>query len=114
VAANQTMGTNFIPRCATFSESPPIDPAGAGQWLAALPDDEGKQNVVQNYVNNISYQYPEMAAPWAEAMTDPQQRDQAMQNVPRQWMRTDSTSAKAWITKSSLPDDVKQRLMKTQ
>ena len=34
------------------------DPAGAGQWLATLPDDNGKQSVVQNFVNSIAYQYP--------------------------------------------------------
>ena len=90
------------------------DPAGAGQWLASLPDDKEKQSAIQSYVNHISWQYPQMAAPWAEALADERQRNQAIENVARQWLQTDSTSAKAWIMKTSMPAEVKQRLLKTQ
>ena len=88
------------------------DPTGSGQWLATLPEDKGKQNLVQNFANSIAYQYPELAAPWAEALTEETARNSALENVAQQWLRTDSTSARAWIDKTSLPDDVKQRLLK--
>src|SRR6185295_3922421 len=50
------------------------DPTAAGRWLAGLPDDPARQSAVRNYVNNLSWQYPDIAAPFAETMTDVNQR----------------------------------------
>jgi len=45
-------------------------------------------------------------------LTDPNARNNAMQNIARQWMRTDPTAAAVWINQSSLSADVKQGLLK--
>jgi hypothetical protein len=66
---------------------------------------------VQSYVNNVANQYPDIAAPFAEAMTDPNQRNNAIQNVARNWLRTDPTAATAWLATTTLPDQQKQNLL---
>jgi len=69
---------------------------------------------VQNFVNNLAYRYPDIAAPWAETIPDSTQRNFAIQNVAQNWMRSDPTAATAWIQKLTLPDDVRARLLKTR
>jgi hypothetical protein len=47
----------------------------------------------------------------ASGITDPSQRSMAQQNVVRTWMKNDSAAATQWINSSSLPQDVKNRLL---
>ena len=87
------------------------DPAAAGQWLAALPEDSAKQSAEQSYVNNLSWQYPDMAAPVALALTDENQRNNAIQNIARNWLRSDPTAAANWLQTTALPENQKQSLL---
>ena len=66
---------------------------------------------MQSYVNNLAYQYPDIAAPWAAAMTDPNQRNNAIENVARNWLRTDPTAAANWLATTSLPQPQMQNLL---
>jgi hypothetical protein len=76
-----------------------------------LPDDKAKQSATQSFVNNISYQYPAIAAPWAATLSDPNQRNNAIENVARNWLQSDTAAAKDWLSTTSLPDDRKARLL---
>ena len=73
------------------------DPQGAGQWLATLPADKSRERAAQSYVSQLSYEYPEMAAPWVNAISDPNQRNFAIENVARQWLQADSKAAATWL-----------------
>jgi hypothetical protein len=55
---------------------------------------------------------PDLAAPWAETLTDDNTRFDQMENIARRWFDTDRAAAEAWLAKVSLPDDRKQRLLK--
>jgi hypothetical protein len=77
-----------------------------------LPNDSAKQSAVQSYVNQITGQFPEIAAPWAESLSDTARRNSAIQNVARQWLQTDPVNAQTWLLNTSLPDDQKQMLLK--
>ena len=68
---------------------------------------------MQTYVNNTSGQYPDMAAPFAAALTDETQRNNAIQNVARQWLRTDPTPATTWLQSTSLPENLMANLLNT-
>ncbi|MEI7808532.1 MAG: hypothetical protein WCJ07_08615 [Verrucomicrobiota bacterium] len=66
---------------------------------------------MQSYVNNLSWQYPEYAAPFANSLTDANQRNSAIQNVARNWLKTDFTAAKTWLNGTALPENQKQNLL---
>ena len=51
-----------------------------------------------------------MAAPWTETLTDPNQRNNAIENVARNWLRTDPAAATKWLNATSLPQEQKQQL----
>jgi hypothetical protein len=89
------------------------DAAAAGKWLKQLPDDAAKQQVVQNYINNVSRQNPELAVPWVETLTEPNQRNNAIRNLARNWLRTDPTAAEKWLDSTDLPDQQKAQLLKS-
>ena len=80
--------------------------------MGTLPEDSAKQRAVQSYVNQLVWQNPGMAAPWAEALTDPLARQNSLENLARQWLQTDHAAAEAWLGKVSLPDNIKQQLLK--
>ena len=60
---------------------------------------------------NSAYSSPELAAPWAETLTDQNNRNSQIENVARHWLQTDRPAAEAWLAKVNLPDDRKQQLL---
>ena len=75
------------------------------------PAGASREAAVQAYVSRISYSSPELAAPWAETLTDQNQRNNQIENVARHWLQADRPAAEAWLAKVNLPDDRKQRLL---
>ena len=86
-------------------------PTAAGQWLQTLPAGASREAAVQAYVSQLAYSSPELAAPWAETLTDENLRNNQIENVARRWLETDRPAAEAWLAKVNLPDDRKQRLL---
>jgi len=64
------------------------------------------------YVGNLAYSSPEVAAPWAETLTDQNTRFNQIENIARHWLEADRPTAEAWLAKVNLPDDRRQRLLK--
>jgi hypothetical protein len=62
-------------------------------------------------VSSIAHASPDLAAPWAESLTDPNQRNSHIENVARQWLQTDRPAAEAWLARLTLPDELKKRLL---
>ena len=85
--------------------------ARAGQWLQTLAAGATREASIQAYVSRIAHSSPDIAAPWAEALADPNQRNSQIENVARQWLQTDRPAAEAWLAKLNLPDDLKKRLL---
>ncbi|MDB6121257.1 MAG: hypothetical protein JWQ71_250 [Pedosphaera sp.] len=70
--------------------------------------------MVQTYINQLSSQFPEIAAPWVETISDEKQRNSYVENIARQWLEVDPQAAGTWLPGTSLPDDRKQRLLKNK
>ena len=70
--------------------------------------------MLQSFVSQISWQFPDLAAPLALQISDPNQRNSAIENVARQWLQVDPKSAEAWLGQTPLPDDRKARLLKSK
>jgi hypothetical protein len=65
------------------------DPAGAGKFLAGLPEGKSRESAVQTYVSQLSYQSPEYAAPFVNLITDENQRFNSAQNLAHNYLRND-------------------------
>jgi len=81
--------------------------------VGVLPDDSAKQSAMQSYVNSTSWQYPDLAAQFATTITDDHQRNNAINNIARNWLRTDPKPAAEWLNSTTLPQDQKDRLLKS-
>jgi hypothetical protein len=77
-----------------------------------MPADKAQERAIQSFVNQISWQFPDIAAPFADKISDLNQRNSAIENVARQWLQVDRKSAEDWLAQTQLPDDRKQRLLK--
>jgi hypothetical protein len=44
-------------------------------------------------------------------LTDQNQRNNAIENIARNWLRTDPTAAEKWLVNTSLPKQQKQNLL---
>ncbi len=87
-------------------------PTAAGQWLQTLPAGASREAAVQAYVSHLAHSSPDLAAPWAETLTDPNTRFNQIENIARNWLAADRPAAEAWLANVNLPDDRKQRLLK--
>jgi hypothetical protein len=79
--------------------------------LKALPAGNSRDSAINSFVNNLSWQLPELAAQWTAAIGDDQMRYNQMVNVARNWMNFDQNAARAWIAQSSLPGETKEQLL---
>ena len=69
---------------------------------------------MQSFISATSWQFPELAAPWAVRIGDPNQRNSSIENVARQWLEVDPKAAEAWVAATTLPDDRKERLLRNR
>ena len=92
----------------TWAES---DPEAAGNWLKTLPAGASREAAVSSYVERLAYASPELAAPWAETIADETARNNSLENIAQNWLRTDRTAAESWIARSSLPQERKTQLL---
>ena len=63
------------------------------------------------YTRRVATTDPQTAAQWAETIANDSIRNSQMESIASGWLRTDSNRATAWISNSSLPDEVKARLL---
>ena len=90
------------------------DPSGASEWLATFPAGKDQDQAVQNFVNQTSWQFPEIAASWVGKIKEEQQRNFAIENVARQWLEFDTSAAQNWLAQTSLPEERKAMLLKNR
>jgi hypothetical protein len=87
------------------------DPYAAGAWLGTLPAGQSRDTAVAAYTRRVASTDPQTAAQWAETIANESIRNSQLESVASAWLRTDASRATSWITNSSLPDDVKARLL---
>ena len=67
-----------------------------------------------NYIGSVSSDAPEQAAKWTSTISNAQQRNNAIENLARQWLNVDRAAATAWLAQSGLSPDRQQALLKTK
>jgi hypothetical protein len=88
-----------------------IDSYNAGTWLSTLPQSASRDSAVVTYARRIAASDPQTAALWAETIGNERTRNSQIESIVRNWLNTDSSGAKTWIAASSLPDEIKARLL---
>lgn len=83
----------------------------AGDWLNGLAPGAVRDVGVSALVSRTLPIAPDVAAEWVGEIGDADRRANQMENVAEAWLATDAAAARAWITQSPLPDEVKTRLL---
>jgi hypothetical protein len=66
----------------------------------------------ERFAYKVAEKDPEAAIAWAGTISDDKRRGETMYRLARDWSRREPDAAKGWLSKdSSLPQDMKQRLM---
>ena len=87
------------------------DPNSAFQLAQSLPAGKSRDDRIDSTLSLMAYKDPRSAIALASGITDANDRSKAQQNVVRSWKRRDPTAATQWVNSSSLPQDVKARLL---
>ncbi len=84
------------------------DKAGALAWVEAIPSELRRESLYQGpiyiYVNERSWQEPEVAIEWADYITHRRQRRLALITIARRWLAKDEPAAEAWLAQSPLSE----------
>jgi hypothetical protein len=90
------------------------DPNSAFQLVQSLPAGDSRNNIIITYLGSMAQSDPQSAISLASGIAEADDRSKAQQNVVRRWKRSDPAAATQWINSSSLPQDVKARLLREQ
>jgi len=83
----------------------------AGQFLNQLPASPAKDTAIATFASRAAQDDPASALTWATSITDPKAQQQALQQVAKQWAKTDPASLSQFlITTTTLTDAQLQAL----
>jgi len=71
-----------------------------------------RKNAGRAVANGWSQTSPEAALTWVKGISDEKDRLHQTENIARDWIRQDPTTARGWISTSNLPEDIRKRLLK--
>ena len=87
------------------------DPNSAFQLAQSLPAGDSRNNLINNSLGTMAQSDPRSAIGLASGIADANLRSKAQQYVAEDWKLRDPDAANQWINSSSLPQDVKARLL---
>jgi len=74
-----------------------IDPIATAEWLNTIPPSTQNDAAIATFVSNIKDQDPEGAIDWAQSISDPEQRQEYVQQALESWKRTNAEKAEHWL-----------------
>ena len=81
-------------------------------WMEAMPEDQRRSSLAQGplglYVNNRSWDDPEIAIDWAQYLTDESERENALKTIFNRWRKKDEAAAEAWLSQSALSEESRE------
>lgn len=89
------------------------DPVNAADWLLSMhPPSPNLDPAIRNLVNTVVNSNPEGAVMWANTISDPKMRNNAIVNASRQWLKTDPQKASAYIVTAPISPAQRAMLLK--
>ena len=80
--------------------------------MSKLPEGKARERAISSFINTVSYQSPEHAAPWVGSIADENQRYYSSRNIFQQWMQYDRPAAEKWIASVNITDAKRQEILK--
>lgn len=90
------------------------DSTKAASWLMSQPPGAPRDAALEWGSQMLSNDDPATAAGLAVTIANADTRDNRVRDVVNNWMHSDPSAAKAWVSASSLPQAVKDKLVKQQ
>jgi len=87
-----------------------VDPVGVQNWAMNLPTGPTRDAALKNIAQTIAYWTPEKAAGIVSLISDPSEREQSAETIVRSWSETDPVSARNWVARLDVSDELKSRL----
>jgi hypothetical protein len=87
------------------------DPEAVSVWINGLPHDRSRDNAIGQLVNQISATDPGSAFTWATSMESGEKQIEVLKSTATAWKAQNPDAARLAIQNSSLPDEVKARVM---
>lgn len=88
------------------------DTEAAAAWLDRRPTGPTKDAALRTLSRKIAQEDPEAALTWVNGISDDKERARQTESIARDWIRQNPTAARAWVSTSTLPEDLRQRLLK--
>lgn len=88
------------------------DARGAAAWVRAFPEGKLREKAAGPIIFWGTGQCPGAIADMLEAIGNPDLTKEHGEMLANAWLSRDPAAARAWIERSPLPDEVKQRLLK--
>ena len=88
-----------------------VDPVSASEWIGELPPGPTRDSAATSLIRHIQNDDPGRAIAWAQSLSDESNRHNQEFQVYRNWMRHDETAALESLAGSTLPDQMKRRLV---
>lgn len=85
------------------------DAPSAGDWINGL-NGATRDQAVSAYATTLARKNPATAAEWAMSISDAKTRDSSLDRIASEWLRKNTPDATAWIQRSALSMEQKQRL----
>lgn len=86
------------------------DPPSAGDWINGLSG-AARDQAASAYATTLARRNPATAAEWAMSISDAKTRDSSLDRIASEWLRKNAPDATAWIQRSALSMEQKQRLL---
>lgn len=90
------------------------------EWLKTLPQGSPRDKLVNDFTKNLfpselnpKFQFSDLALLVEQMNDDSHERSFSMIGLAMDWMKVDSKAAKEWLQQTSLPDTVKESILKS-
>jgi RNA polymerase sigma factor (sigma-70 family) len=107
-----------------LNDENPASGAEALRWLQQMPVGPTRDRLAQRCLVStggakpmpaalpgVELKYPELAAPWVDAISDAGLREKEIERVARKWLETDREAARKWLRGTSLSEEKKHQLL---
>jgi len=88
-----------------------VDATQAGTWIETLPAGGVKDTALFSFVGGLGQNDPATAVEWAQRISEPKLRDEALARTVQDWLQTDPIMAGAWLNATPLGEGIKERAL---
>jgi len=87
------------------------DPDALGKWVGTLPASASRDSAVTSLCEALQPTDPSQAFQWAGTMSDESIRADHLEKAASEWLKSDPSTAKEAISRSTLSEETKRRLL---